>query len=380
MKKFAGFLLLMLCALQLWGQEELEVVNIENQAVQDYMADAERTYADNDDYRVSVITKYNKPDVYGKRLYWPQGKLVEWTPTSPTEEIAEILITASENSDYSNGYTFHPDERSATSFVIRNLLPERIYYYKVEEIRKNGETTQTASGAFRTVGQVRMIQVRNSSNVRDMGGWDTQYGVPVKYGRLFRSASLERMNAEGRHDFVDNLGVLAELDLRHEVNRTTSCLGEDKDYLRLKHDPSLRSITQKNEVYAKDLRWITARLREGKAVDFHCAIGCDRTGTLAFLLEGLMGVSELDMCRDFELSTLSLSTKNRRLRGTLRGMIAHIRTYGDPDDLAGCFYNYWLSLGMEQNELEDFLDEMLGVPDDLGENTYGTENTNKEDE
>ncbi|MBR7028208.1 MAG: tyrosine-protein phosphatase [Bacteroidaceae bacterium] len=363
MKKSFCLLLLLMSSALLWGQDDIEVINIENRAVQEYMADTERTYAENNDYRVSVITKYNNPEVYGKGLHFPQGKLVTWQMQIPADSLEQILITASEYSNYSDAYTFRPDAATDTSFIIRNLLPDRIYYYKVEAQTVGGRLSELVSGIFRTVGQVRMIHVRNCSNVRDLGGWPTQYGVPVMYGRLFRSASLERMNSNGRHDFVENLDVTAELDLRHEVNRTTSCLGADMDYLRLRHDPSLRSLTQKNPVYAKDLRWIIDRLREGQNVDFHCAIGCDRTGTLAFLIEGLLGLSELDLCRDFELSTLSLSTKNKRQRATLSGMIAHVRKFGKPNDLAGCFYNYWLSLGMKREELDFFIGEMLGIPD-----------------
>ncbi len=364
MKKNLILLFAVMVAFQLWAQDTIEVVNIENRAVRDYMADAQRTYTQNDDYKVSVVTKYNNSDIYGKKLYWPNGKLVTWEPTVPPEEIKEILITVGEREDYKGAYTFNPDENDVSSYMIRNLLPNRLYYYKVEEIRVDGTVTQMAHGKFRTEGQVRMIQVRNNSNIRDLGGWPTQYGVPVKYGRLYRSGSLERTTRQGRHDFVDNLGVVAELDLRHEVKRTTSCLGEDKDYLRISHGMYLSGIKEKNDVYVTDLRWVIMRLHEGKNVDWHCAIGCDRCGTLSFLIEGLLGLSELDLCRDYELSTFSLSRKNKRVRSPLKSMLNHIRTYGPKDDLAKCFYNYWLSIGMEKRELDYFLHIMLGVKND----------------
>ena len=364
MKKNLILLFAVMVAFQLWAQDTIEVVNIENRAVRDYMADAQRTYTQNDDYKVSVVTKYNNSDIYGKKLYWPNGKLVTWEPTVPPEEIKEILITVGEREDYKGAYTFNPDENDVSSYMIRNLLPNRLYYYKVEEIRVDGMVTQMAHGKFRTEGQVRMIQVRNNSNIRDLGGWPTQYGVPVKYGRLYRSGSLERTTRQGRHDFVDNLGVVAELDLRHEVKRTTSCLGEDKDYLRISHGMYLSGIKEKNDVYVTDLRWVIMRLHEGKNVDWHCAIGCDRCGTLSFLVEGLLGLSELDLCRDYELSTFSLSRKNKRVRSPLKSMLNHIRTYGPKDDLAKCFYNYWLSIGMEKRELDYFLHIMLGVKND----------------
>ena len=364
MKKNLILLFAVMVAFQLWAQDTIEVVNIENRAVRDYMADALRTYTQNDDYKVSVVTKYNNSDIYGKKLYWPNGKLVTWEPTVPPEEIKEILITVGEREDYKGAYTFNPDENDVSSYMIRNLLPNRLYYYKVEEIQVDGTVTQMAHGKFRTEGQVRMIQVRNNSNIRDLGGWPTQYGVPVRYGRLYRSGSLERTTRQGRHDFVDNLGVVAELDLRHEVKRTTSCLGEDKDYLRISHGMYLSGIKEKNDVYVTDLRWVIMRLHEGKNVDWHCAIGCDRCGTLSFLVEGLLGLSELDLCRDYELSTFSLSRKNKRVRSPLKSMLNHIRTFGPKDDLAKCFYNYWLSIGMEKRELDYFLHIMLGVKND----------------
>lgn len=349
--------------MQVFAQADIEVINIENKAVQDYMADAAITYSANSDYKVSVVTKYNDSNKYGKKLYWPQGKEVTWTPTSPASDIAEVRITVSENKSYADSVTHNPDDKSASSFVIRNMLPGRTYYYKVEEFQHDGTVTEMASGVFRTVGQVRMIQVRNSTNVRDIGGWPTQYGVPVVYGRLYRSASLESANANGRHDFVDNLGVRADLDLRHEVRRTSSPLGSNIDFLRLDHDAYLRGIKDKNKVYVRDLNWIIDRLYEDKNVDWHCAIGCDRCGTLSFLIEGLLGLSEIDLCRDYELSTFSLSRKNRRQRGPLKSMISYIKTFGPDDDLAQCFFNYWVSIGMDKGDLNYFLYEMLKVDD-----------------
>ena len=359
--KVFSSIFVLLITLQLYGQDRnIEVVNIENRAVQDYMADAAQTYPVTD-YSVSVITKYNDSDLYGRKLFWPAGKTVTWQPSAQPEDIKEILISVGEKKDFRGCYTFHPDSKGADTYIIRNLLPKRTYYYKVEEILYDGTVTEKAKGVFRTEGQVRMIQVRGCSNVRDLGGWPTQYGVPVKYGRLYRSARLETITSEGIHDFVDNLKVVAELDLRSESKLTSSPLGQDKNFLKLTHGGYLSGITKRKWVYATDLRWINARLYENKNVDWHCAIGCDRCGTLSFLLEGLLGLSELDLCRDYELSTFMMDKKNKRVRSSLRDMMNYIKQFGPQDDLAQCFYNYWLSIGMQRNELDYFLNEMLGV-------------------
>ncbi len=362
MRKITLFLVLLIAyqAIAQDNQDNIEVVNIENQAVQDYMTETENLYRSNSDYRVSVITKYNTNPKYGKNLHWPQGKKVKWNATTPASSIKEIRITASENEDYSDAYTFNPDSKAVNSYEIRNLLPNRTYYYKVEEFLNDGTVNEKAHGVFRTEGQVRMIQFRNNANVRDIGGWNTQYGCPVKYGRLYRSGSLERKTANGRHDFVDNLKVVAELDLRHETKRNSSCLGSDIDYLRIPHTAGIKGIRDNQGDYLKDLKWIIARLKEDKNVDWHCAIGCDRCGTVSFLIEGLLGLDEVDLCRDYELSTFSLGKTNKRVRGHLKGMISYIRTFGsDDDNLARCFYKYWLKIGMSKEELDYFLDTML---------------------
>jgi hypothetical protein len=120
MKKIISFILPMLVVLQLWGQDTIEIVNIENQAVQDYMVDAKKTYEENPDYKVSVITTYNSAEKYGKDLDRPRGKLVQWIPSTTDNNIEEVRITVSENSDYSDASIFHPENKGDSSYVICN--------------------------------------------------------------------------------------------------------------------------------------------------------------------------------------------------------------------------------------------------------------------
>lgn len=348
-----------LASTSLFAQDEIEVVNIENPAVQAYMADS--TYYKNSDFRVSVISKYYNKELYGPDLDRPQGKKVKWTPTTGAENISEVRITVSESKDYSSPFIHNPSSKSADSYEIKNCIPGRVYYYKVEEFLKDGSVTEVANGVFRTVGQVRMIQVLNAHNVRDIGGWMTLYGVPVKYGRLYRSGSLDAIKPAGRQDFAVNLNVGAELDLRSESRLKKSKLGDDKDLLVLAHSDYMSGVKRKNHLYVKDLAWIVERLREGKNVDWHCAIGCDRCGTLSFLIEGLLGLNEIDLGRDYELSTLS---KFKRLRRSVKEMINYIKTFGgEGDNLAQCFYNYWLSIGASREDMDYLLEVMLDYPE-----------------
>lgn len=292
-------------------------------------------------------------------LDWPAGKVATWQRRSPVEELQQLVVSVSEDSTYRGAATHFP-ELTATEYTIRNMLPERLYYYKVEEHRKDGGVNILTSGVFRTEGQVRMIQAPNARNMRDIGGWWSVYGAPIRYGKLYRSGALDGLTKSGRHDLADNLKLGAELDLRKESRLSESKLGPQAKFLRLTHDAGSKGLTQRKHVYPLDLRWIIERLDEGRNVDWHCAIGCDRCGTLSFLIEGLLGMSHVDICRDYELSGF---TKYNRKRSDLKSWFNVILQYGSADDLARCFYSYWLSLGMTERELNHFINYMLGFPD-----------------
>lgn len=340
--------------------EEIEVVNIENPAVRAYMADS--TYNVDKNFANSVITKYKNEALYGDNLDWPAGKLVTWTPTTVADSIADVVVLVSETkNNFKHAMTYYPDSKNDTCFVIRNSIPGHTYFYKVEEIRIDNTKRRLAKGAFRAEGQVRMIQARGAHNIRDIGGWPTQYGVPIQYGHLYRSASLDVIKPSGRHDLFDNLGIMAELDLRGEAKLTESKLGPEADYLLAPLNISMKAIVEEQATFKKYLTWIIERMREGKAVDWHCAIGCDRCGMVSFLIEGLLGMYEDDLGRDFELSTLAWQ-KFTRKRSTVKSMLTQICQYGPADDLAQCFYNYWLDAGMEEDDLCYFLSVMLDLP------------------
>ena len=60
---------------------------------------------------------------------------------------------------------------------------------------------------------------------------------------------------------------------------------------------------------------------------FHCAGGGDRTGTLAFLLQTLLGVSLEDALTDYEYSNLSISGERSRFSEVFTAFLAKLETY-----------------------------------------------------
>lgn len=179
---------------------------------------------------------------------------------------------------------------------------------------------ETRQGTFRTEDcPPRLIRVPGVPNVRDLGGWKTSDGRRVKQGVLYRSANLcensnecpdgkplSRLDAAGVHFMTNALAVRTELDLR----APDACKGLEGSPLGV----SVKRVEISSGCYGQmDEPWAKEACRKGLELVadaanlpllFHCSSGQDRTGTLAFLVNGILGVSPEDLVRDWEASAL----------------------------------------------------------------------------
>ena len=348
--------LIMLVSCSSWAQTSIEVLNIEHPGLQAYLADS--TYFYNDSIDVSVISKYANTDIYGPHLDWPQGKQIVWSRSKPVTQITEFCITLSNEESYRDSITYFAGSAD-TTYTLYNFIPNRTYYYKVEEWHIDGSRDVVLTGVLKTVGQVRMMRIEGADNVRDIGGWKSSLGGSLRYGKMYRSGHLDEVSEASYHDFVENYGLGAEVDLRGlfktEPHLSASKLGKKVKFTRVVSDSYALESNRKQ--YVRSLRWIIFQMRQGKVVDWHCGVGCDRCGTLSFLIEGVLGVSEVDLCRDYELSCFR---GHKRPRGHVgfRKLLPFMKRQGPKDDLAQCFYNYWLDGGMTGNEL-NYLREVM---------------------
>lgn len=165
------------------------------------------------------------------------------------------------------------------------------------------------AGTLKPLDALRWIRTRDNSaeawNVCDLGGWACDGGT-VKYGLLIRGG---RISAADRAVLVGQFGVQHEIDLRGKEGRdpsdgevaTESPLGSDVWF----------TIADKAAAYALTpvatwqlyLRCVIDAVTHREPVYFHCTAGADRTGTLACVLEGLLGMSQSDIDKDYELTT-----------------------------------------------------------------------------
>jgi protein-tyrosine phosphatase len=141
-------------------------------------------------------------------------------------------------------------------------------------------------------------------NVRDLGGWVTADGKTVKQGLLYRGSEIDgifeekfKLTAEGLEQ-MKALGIKTDFDLRHEGENVLE--GEHIYYNAIQYEGAF------SEKGREAVRKLFADLAEpaNYPAYLHCTYGADRTGTMCYLLLGLLGVEDADLKRDYELTAM----------------------------------------------------------------------------
>src|SRR3954453_6099989 len=184
----------------------------------------------------------------------------------------------------------------------------------------------------------RLVALEGALNWRDLGGYRTADGRVTKWDRVYRSDGLDQLT-DADLDVVAELGIKLVFDFRvdREVDEFPSRLVghptgrcqrlpiggdevEGRSILDIIRAGELRTYT------VEDMAGTYERLLEDfgpifgevltHAADpanhpmvFHCTAGKDRTGLMAMLLLGALGVSDEDIVTDYELTTHYRSNK-----------------------------------------------------------------------
>lgn len=263
-----------------------------------YMHEARKAYGlpKYADYKTSIASKYSvdKTKGYDK----PNPVSLSWDGM-PGAESYTLLISRTE--DFSD-VVFTAENIKGTSCNVYNLRVGTAYFWKV----KSGETESRVE-KFRTDDTVRYINVDGARNVRDLGGWNG-----LNQGWAFRGSELDyveehrrdglNLTDAGRKVLHDDLGIKTDLDFRVTALKE-SPIGSDVKFI---NDYRIGSYMA---AFTSDL--FSGAVRTFADIDnypiyFHCWGGADRTGTVAFILEALCGVTETELAMDYELTTFSV--------------------------------------------------------------------------
>lgn len=239
-------------------------------------------------------------------------------------------------------------------------------YYNQMPNTETPFANSTRAGTLKPLDQVRWIKT-TAANVRDLGGWACDGGT-VKYGLLFRGGYL---SATDRTVLVDELGIMHDLDLRGtaEAGITASPLGNDVHYT-CATNYVWYTMSYRTEAWKTNLRTVFDAVAHGAPVYFHCTMGADRTATLACVLEGLLGVSQSDIDKDYELTdfysgTDTDSNARRRNETDWTGLINQINAKTGDTFRDKCV-SFAAELGFTADEVNAYRAAMIdGTPETL---------------
>ena len=283
-----------------------------NQNLKDYL-DAET------DQEIVVALRNN-----GVKNY-QANKTIMWGDNRKTPYAIEL----SNSRDFENYKTFASNINAFT--FEGTFVPGETYYYRIKDSTGNLLLNDLSFRIDDTY-SLRTITVDGMHNVRDLGGWTAKDGHKVLYEKLYRGGSLSGISEQGKETLLGSLGIKNEIDLR----RTEFDGGQDLFDSRLTYnncgiwmytqiipgytfysigEPSIArgyetyvapAIKRAMEILADDNNY---------PVYFHCSAGADRTGTFAYLVNGLLGVEYENLVQDFELT--SFSTYGNRYRSAV---------------------------------------------------------------
>ena len=297
-------------------------------------------------------------------------------------EAEQYKVLVSEDKKFTNAKEL---ETTGNSVTVRNLFSNTQYYWRVV-----GGNTKSIVGTFTTGDYPRWILARSLTgeeggrgiyNVRDMGGYMTSSGKRVKQGLVYRGGEITTMSSSGHYNtitevakkaFREDMGMVGgiELDLRgtSDISDGYKACGfaenGDIDYV-------MHAIKSYEETFTRTRSEVAPifellKNANNKPVYYHCFGGADRTGTIGFLLNGLLGVSYEDLVIDFELTSYS-SINNEHIRNHLDGhqhqydrwpaLINQLKT----DTTGGYAYDADASL---KDNIEQFLTKACSVPQD----------------
>lgn len=184
----------------------------------------------------------------------------------------------------------------------------------------------------------RRFEFEQVYNFRDMGGYAASDGRTVRWRRLFRSGEPQRLSAAEAEQLRGEVELATVIDLRSEgeadhprglgplvgdgVSRHHFPMGDPRSKYAAREsgewDPHYDNLLEeRGDEWATIIRLLSDDAAYPAV--FHCVTGKDRTGVLASLIYGVLGVDEQTILEDFGMSQLGMDrlVSDLRARGKI---------------------------------------------------------------
>lgn len=270
----------------------------------------------------SAITKYLKTDLLDEKnagvtpsqFVTQSGRLDKQVAVGirlSTKKASALYykIEISEQSDFESAEVYYTYKGGVYEF--NHLYTNTQYFYRVTVYTTEGTDTET--GTFTTADTPRILSIDGLYNVRDIGNWMTDSGKRIKQGLLIRGTEMDgavesdyHLTYQGMDDMLNEFGIKMDMDLRAQNPGMMDALGSRVNH---KYYNMVMYADIFTEAGKEKIRNVFADLAnsDNYPIYLHCTYGCDRTGTVCYLLEALLGVSEEDCLKEYGLSNLTIA-------------------------------------------------------------------------
>lgn len=330
---------------------------------------------------------FNNKD-YRKKIYELRDAILTeftWSCTEGEKGAFELLISTKPDLSEQTDVLILPKTFDGNVIRAVNFRAGTRYFWQIRCRKADGHVLVSSVSQFFTDEKMpRLMYIEGVGNVRDLGGSEALQGARVRQGMIFRSRAL----VENSPDFVaDNqtpskpitqfargktaivpaaanyasnvLNWKTEIDLRSdgELGNLKKSVVPGAQFLSIyipeynaifseKFSPTQQAMARAFRVFCK---------KENYPIVFHGAQGADRTGTLAFILNGLLGVPVDTLQKDWELTALP-HLRHQDFFSLLAGFDA----YGDKETpLYIKIERYLKTCGITQSEIEFYRALML---------------------
>jgi len=255
---------------------------------------------------------------------------------------------------------------SGNEVSVANLEIGTRYYWRVVAQDGSRPVAQSPVRSFCTdPTPPRWVHVPGLTNLRDLGGWPVSATLRIRQGLIYRCCELNvsRKVAEEGVAALRELGIRTDLDLRAggqpalDESEARWVSAPVEPYGNIVVSEFVPGYKRAFDTFSDPARY---------PILLHCAGGVDRTGTVAFLLEALLGLELSSLLQDYELTSLSTVAPRSHTCEGFQRLLSELAKFGEPSDPPRAkVERYLLSIGIMPTQMQTIrglLLEPIGPP------------------